>query len=95
MRLDIYAWLTHRMSYLRRRTTVSWEQLAAQFGSSFADDRYGRAKFRKHFRDHLAEVLLAYPDANVETSDTGVILRPSKTHISAKPKTLELPTSSQ
>ena len=93
MRLDIYAWLTHRMSYLRRRTTVSWEQLAAQFGSSFADDRFGRAKFRKHFKDHLAEVLLAYREANVEVCETVVILRPSKTHIAPKgqPKQLQLP----
>jgi hypothetical protein len=32
LRLDI-AWLTHRMSYPRKRTTVSWEQLQGQFGS--------------------------------------------------------------
>jgi hypothetical protein len=36
-RLDQYAWLTHRMSYLQRRTTVSWEQLRFQFGSQCAD----------------------------------------------------------
>ena len=80
-RLDQYAWLTHRMSYLRRRTTVSWEQLRFQFGSQCADNRFGRAKFKEMFTKHLAYVLLVYPDANVEVTSAGVVLRPSRTHV--------------
>jgi Plasmid encoded RepA protein len=83
-RLDQYAWLTHRMSYLRRKTTVSWEQLRFQFGSQCAENRFGRAKFKDLFTRHLAHVLLVYPDANVEVSTAGVVLRPSKTHVPLK-----------
>jgi hypothetical protein len=43
LRLDIYAWLTYRMSYLQRPTTVRWPSLRAQFGSDLADTKQGRA----------------------------------------------------
>lgn len=92
LRLDIYTWLVHRMFYLRRRTTVSWDQLRAQFGSQFADTRSGRFKFRKDFERHMAAVVVIYRDANVEATPTGVILRPSRTHIMPKiPPRLDLP----
>lgn len=70
------------MFYLRRRTTVSWDQLRA-FGSQYADTRSGRFKFRKDFERHLAAVVVVYRDADVEAIQTGLVLRPSKTPISA------------
>ena len=59
------------MSYLRRKTTVSWERLRFQLGSQCADNRFGRAKFAELFGRHLAPVLLVYPDANVDVSAAG------------------------
>lgn len=90
LRLDIYAWLTHKMSYTRRRTTVSWDQLRGQFGSQFADNRFGRSRFKQDFERQLAAVLVVYRDANVEATPTGVVLRPSKTHIAPRPAKSEL-----
>jgi Plasmid encoded RepA protein len=84
LRLDIYAWLTYRMSYLQRPTTVPWESLRAQFGSDLADTKQGRAQFRRDFERHLREVVLVYREANVETVPTGVLLRPSLTHVPLK-----------
>jgi hypothetical protein len=72
------------MSYTRRRTTVSWAQLQGQFGSQFADNRFGRARFKQDFERQLAAVLVVYRDANVEATTTGVVLRPSKTHIAPR-----------
>src|SRR5664280_2726812 len=61
LRLDIYAWLTHRMSYLRQPTVVPWESLRFQFGSA-ATTKQAVRKFRLDFLDHLAQVIaLAYP----------------------------------
>jgi hypothetical protein len=37
LRLDLYAWLTYRMSTLQRRTQVPWAALREQFGSNNAD----------------------------------------------------------
>lgn len=84
LRLDIYYWLTHRMSCLGAPTMVPWERLQAQFGSTFAATRFGRARFRQDFEKHLARVLVVYPDAKVEATPAGLKLRPSKTHVSRR-----------
>ena len=81
LRLDIYCWVTYRMSYLKRTCTVSWETLRAQFGSDLADTKQGRAQFKKDFTRHLTEVLIVYRDAKVDVTDSGVVLHPSRTHV--------------
>ena len=80
MRLDIYAWLTYRMSRLPRRTQIPWSALLLQFGSQ-ATSKQARHKFRLDFTDHLAKVLAVYPDAKVTVEPEGLILLPSPTHI--------------
>ena len=84
MRLDIYCWLTYRMSYLRRRGEISWDALRFQFGSNFADTKQGRQHFRRDFERHLMQVLAVYKDANVETAPGGLVLLPSRTHIARR-----------
>jgi Plasmid encoded RepA protein len=84
LRLDVYCWLTYRMSYLRRRTEVPWASLRQQFGSNNADTVNGRAQFRKDFLAALREVLVIYREANVEIGKTGVVLLPSRTHVPFK-----------
>ena len=37
--LDIYCWLTYRMSYLKRPVEIPWELLAMQFGSEYSEFR--------------------------------------------------------
>lgn len=81
LRLDIYSWLTYRMSYLPRATTVPWALLREQFGSTLADDRSGRAQFKRDFVRNLEKVLVVYREARVEVLDTGLRLRPSPTHV--------------
>lgn len=90
LRLDIYAWLTYRMSYLSRRTEIPWELLRFQFGSDRANDRQGRWRFRKDFENHLAQVLTVYRDARVETDERGIVLSPSRPHVQRKAKPLQL-----
>lgn len=80
MRLDIYAWLTYRMSYLRRPTVVSWASLGFQFGGQ-AVTRAARHKFKKDFLSHLSRVLAVYPEAQVEETAIGLRLRPSRSSI--------------
>jgi len=81
LRLDIYTWLTYRMSYLRRRTEIPWDLLRYQFGSDRANDRQGRWRFRKDFEAHLARVLIVYQGARVETDERGIVLFPSRPHV--------------
>lgn len=77
MALDAYVWLTYRMSYLKRSTTIPWAALAAQFGSDYARV----VDFKTAFSEHLQSVLTVYPEARVEASKEGLTLRPSPSHV--------------
>lgn len=70
--LDVYSWLTWRMSFLRKQTPIPWEHLEDQFGANYARP----LDFRKGFRKALAEVLRHY-EARVEPAAAGVVLKPS------------------
>jgi hypothetical protein len=74
--LDIYCWLTYRMSYLKEPTKIPWDLLAIQFGSDYAELR----DFKKNFLKQLRKVLVVY-HPKVETSENGLLLKPSKPHI--------------
>lgn len=94
LRLDIYTWLTHRASYAKGRSHVTWEQLRAQFGSNTADTRQGRGKFRELFTSNLRYVLTVYPDARIEVVPQGVVLLPSRPHVAKRPARRSLPPGS-
>jgi hypothetical protein len=82
MALDIYTWLTYRMSYLNKRTLIPWELLHNQFGSNYAATKSGRYAFKKNFCKQTMRVLATYPDANIREDEKGLILYPSKPHVS-------------
>jgi replication initiator protein len=73
MALDIYGWLTYRFSFLREARTIPWEYLRAQFGASYARER----DFRRYFTSGLRAVTSSYPQARVEPTKGGLVLRPS------------------
>lgn len=77
MRLDLYVWLSYRMSTLQRPTTVSWKQLESQFGAQYRESRQFKAAFLKN----LEPVKLIYPQAKVSVVDSGLRLHPSPTHV--------------
>lgn len=77
MRLDIYTWLTYRMSYLKKPVYIPWQVLQMQFGSDFSRT----IDFKVKFKEHLKVVLLIYSEAKVEACSDSLILRPSKPHI--------------
>lgn len=77
MALDIYCWLTYRMSYLRNKTTVPWEALQIQFGADYARNR----DFKRYFLSQLRSVYMVYSEPKLDITDGGLILHPSKTHI--------------
>ena len=82
--IDIYCWLTYRMSYLKGATPVTWAQLHGQFGAD-----YGRLRdFKGKFGVALRKVQTVYPAVNLQVTDVGLTLLPSKTHVPARGKTL-------
>jgi hypothetical protein len=83
--LDIYCWLTYRLSYLKRSTTIPWKVLLNQFGCGYPDDPRGRRDFKRAFLRELKKVSLIYPQANIEPLEKGLFLNPSNTHIPRLP----------
>lgn len=81
MAIDIYFWLTHRMSYLSKPTPIPWDALFVQFGAGYANDKKGRYAFKKKFTGYLDKVLVLYPGAKIRHSKTGVLLSPGKPHV--------------
>ena len=75
--LDIYVWLTHRSSYLRRPTEIRWEGLQLQFGTGYARTR----AFKQAFLLQARKVLSLYPQARIEQTPDGLLLRPAPPHV--------------
>ncbi|MBB2903226.1 hypothetical protein FHR75_004068 [Kineococcus radiotolerans] len=80
LRLDVYTWLTYRMSYLRKPVVVTWEQLRFQFGTQVSTPR-GYRHFRADFSEALRWVLAIYREAKVDEVANGIRLRPSPPHV--------------
>lgn len=80
MALDIYTWLTYRVSYLKRPTAISWASLAMQFGSSYSRQR----DFKTAFMSELKKVVTVYGGVQVEALPAGLMVKPSLTHIPRK-----------
>jgi len=74
MVIDVYIWLAYRLHALKRDVEVGWPALYAQFGSGYGELRF----FRRHFIECVAMAMAAYPEARVDLSDRGLVLRPSR-----------------
>lgn len=73
--LDIYTWLAHRLCRIDKPAGVmlSWENLRDQFGQEYSSSK----DFKREFRDVLGQVCTVYPDAKIDSTPGGLILRPS------------------
>lgn len=80
MALDVYTWLTYRVSYLKRPVVIPWGALALQFGSDYSRLR----DFKAALLTELRKVLLVYGRVQVEALEDGLMVKPSLTHISRK-----------
>lgn len=81
MALDIYSWLTYRMSYMRKPVELPWAALQMQFGADYENNSQGTRNFKRNFLNQLKAVLVVYPDANIESVEAGVLLKPGKSHV--------------
>lgn len=82
--LDIYCWATYRASYAKRPSTIPWAALAAQFGSDYKLVR----QFKAAFLGELRKVATVYPGVAFETSDDGLLVKPTLPHIRKATKAL-------
>lgn len=85
--IDIYVWLAYRLHALKSPTPITWTALHEQFGAEYALIR----KFRARFIASLKEALAVYPDAKVEVTKEGLILRPSRPPVAEKVHQILMP----
>lgn len=74
--LDIYFWLTHRLSYLRKPVRIPWTYLQQQFGGDYKLTR----QFKANFVRQMSVVLMYYP-VRAEARPRELWLFPGKTSI--------------
>jgi len=81
--MDVYTWLTFRMSYTRKNTKpIPWRFLMSEFGSSYSTEEDQAVRdFKKAFLKALSMVRIVYPQAQIKLHENGLILLPSPTHI--------------
>ena len=85
--IDLYAWLTFRMSYLRKPTVIPWESLQSQFGADYARLR----DFRRKALAHLTDVLRVYPTVRIARTGSGLRLHPSQPHVARRSRGIVRP----
>lgn len=78
--LDVYLWLAYRLHVLRMDRLVSWVALKSQFGTGFNKFYH----FKNKFPGTLALATAVYPDARIEVTNSGVVLKPSRPPVAPK-----------
>ena len=79
--LDIYCWLTYRLSYLQKDALIPWKLLQMQFGADYPPDQRGLRNFKGKFLQRLKDVAAIYYKAKVYNTDHGLLLKPSPPHV--------------
>jgi len=82
--MDLYTWLTYRMSRKPSNKPIPWESLMMQFGSAYTTNQAHR-DFKKAFIPALKKVLFIYHSAKVDVTEAGLMLLPSPTHVARTP----------
>jgi hypothetical protein len=74
--IDLFVFLCYRLPQLSPAESelVSWNALAGQFGK-VGGAREPPSRFRDTFEGSIAAALRAYPEANVELTNEGLVLR--------------------
>ena len=82
--LDLYAWATRRVSYLKRPLRIPWVSFQVSFGAGYAETPQGKSRFRGNAVEALRRVKAVYPQLRIDLKPDGVLLFPSSTHIPKK-----------
>src|SRR3954465_4389950 len=80
--------LTYRLHPLKKETTVPWHALSDHFGSES-----GHRQLAFRLKEVLRDVTTVYPEANVEASGRGIILRPSRSSVATACSLVRLPST--
>lgn len=80
--LDLYAWLTYRVSYMKHEAVIPWTALEAQLGSDYADTK----NFTRKVKRELKRIKLVWPELEYRTPRGRLVLKPCPPHVRPKLK---------
>lgn len=75
--LDLYMWLTYRVSYMSRETVISWQTLEAQMGADYAETK----NFARSVKRELKRIKLVWPELEYRTPRGRLVLKPCPPHV--------------
>jgi Plasmid encoded RepA protein len=75
--LDLYMFLTYRVSYMKKSTFIPLKGLHLQFGAEYKDIK----NFQKKVRRELLKIKLAWPQLNYELKRGRIVIHPSQPSI--------------
>lgn len=75
--LDLYTWLTYRLSYLEDPTEIAWRSLHTQFGANYSRVR----NFTQAVKRELAKIERLWPSLRYETPRGRLRLYPCPPHV--------------
>lgn len=78
--LNVYIWLAYRLHSLNSDRLLSWQALKGQFGTGFKELYH----FKPRFVGSLALATAVYPDAKLDVTEHGVVLKPSRPPVAPK-----------
>lgn len=84
MAIDMYCWLTYRLSYHTGVTVVTWDQLRQQFGAGYPDTSRGKLDFKRNIRLAFDRVVDAWPEASAEVTPNGIMLKTGQPSVPKK-----------
>lgn len=80
--LDVYSWLTHKMSYTSGSVVIPWGYLQDQSGSDYPKTPLGKRHFKAKFIEAVKKVETVYPEAGkLQVVDDGLLVLPGKPHV--------------
>ena len=75
--LDLYMWLTYRVSYLGREAVIPWTALEAQMGADYGETK----NFTRKAKRELRKIKLVWPELDYATPRGRLVLKPCPPHV--------------
>ena len=66
--------------------TIPWDSLQLQFGCGYTNPRH----FERRFLEYLKSVISYYPEVRLGNTDSGLLLKPSPTHVAPRSSPMRL-----
>lgn len=78
--LDLYMWLTHRLTWIHHPLHLSWEQLHAQFGANYAQPKH----FATEAKRELRKLRVVWPELQYALPRGRLVVYPGRPQVPQK-----------